>query len=326
MSSISDTNLQVYEDYHPSDYDANVIDVNNIDNLKLKLLELQNENAVYIEWIQNNNFEPNQKEKIEVLKFEISEYEKNNHNLKQRIQNSEEKISNIVSKFINCHDMYTKLANDIDSKRNEKNFKDSFDQEYYYSLCRQIEYILTNIQNLQKVNVFHDLFSIYIGNDVGYINNIMVGIVNETPDFSSINSGLGEIVLLLYIIEKLMNYNYKYYKLNPLGSFSTLLDKKNKRILYVHKAGFFNWRQNLNQGLKGILVCMKEIELYLKKSNGAKNNSRIPYFIDLKKNAIGKKELYSIELSSSKNNYIWWNKAFKCVLSNLKMYMILINP
>lgn len=318
--------INVFSNYYPSSSNLLLNDDDVLKKLKLELSDLENEYLVYSRWITNNKMlaKTDFIEKCEILKFDIGELfcKKNSLDDEYRVALDDKcKLSDFQKSLVQFYFSYDELSNKLSNILNTRTYVINIEKDVYYSYSRKIDSAVQQIEKLSKINVFHDLFSIYIDKNVGYINNIMIGVTNETPNFNVINRGLGEIVLLLYVLEKLIKHNFKYYKLNPMGSVSTLYDKKTKRMLTVFKEGFFNWRHNLNQSIKGVLVCMKEIDLYLGKMGQGK---KIPYSINLKKYAIGKKEWYSVEFPSSKDDYIWWNKAFKCILSNLKMYMILV--
>lgn len=182
------------------------------------------------------------------------------------------------------------------------------------ALERQNKWGILDYQYLSKQNVWDNLFHIHIESDVGVINSVYLGITDvDNIDFDALNYALGDIVLLLHCLSRLTSF--KYYKPMPSGRQSYFVDtSKTKFILYFDKS-IWSWRTSINNGLKALVVCMKEIEMRFNLQ------SLVPGKIDLDKGCIS---LYSWKFPSNPHDVkqtTCWNKACRYILSNLKIYL-----
>jgi hypothetical protein len=164
---------------------------------------------------------------------------------------------------------------------------------------------------LSNINIWNDLFTIYIESEYGIINKFQMSITME-PDY--LNAAFGECVLALYCLS--YKTKLKYYTPMPFGMQSYFVDATKKRyLLYIGEDR--NWKATLNEGIKAMLVCMKEIEMRLKLTFRGS--------IDLKKDLIGGCSYFYPANHKDLNNQKVWNNAFRYILSNLKMCLVKIS-
>lgn len=76
---------------------------------------------------------------------------------------------------------------------------------------------------LQRTNVYNDTFCISYEGTFGIINGLRLGRLPECPvDWTEINAAWGQACLLLAILAEKIDYKFKGYRLNPMGSHSTI--------------------------------------------------------------------------------------------------------
>jgi len=175
--------------------------------------------------------------------------------------------------------------------------------ETYDSFAAKKSLLLFEYNTLSKSNVWNDLFSVYIDNDIGLINGAPLGIpvttttklTKDCPSYFTdakivtLNGAFGTCVLILHCIAKRKSLKLKYYQPMPLGRQSYFTDKNSIRYnLFCSNNTLNDWKVGFNNGMKAFMVCLKEIELHLK--------VKVPGEIDLKKGTISK---HSFEFPSN---------------------------
>ncbi|MCG8711181.1 hypothetical protein JHU04_004582, partial [Brenneria sp. 4F2] len=85
------------------------------------------------------------------------------------------------------------------------------------------ELTLNNLDKLRKINIYNETFKISHEGPFGVINGLRIGgFDNATVPWNEINAALGQIILLLATISARLKMKLEGYKLQPMGSFSTI--------------------------------------------------------------------------------------------------------
>jgi hypothetical protein len=135
-----------------------------------------------------------------------------------------------------------------------------------------------------------------------------------TSDHDHLNACFGECVLALYCMSS--KTKLKYYTPMPFGRQSYFIDKNKKRY-NIYIGDDRNWKITLNEGIKAFLVCLKEIEIRL--------NIKFCGTIDLKRDLVGGCSYFYPLNHKNETKQTDWNKAYRYILSNLKMCLMKIN-
>lgn len=177
---------------------------------------------------------------------------------------------------------------------------------------RRYQLALLEYQSISKRNAWNDIFYMHIDAEFGRINGVVLGIQNSTDiNYDALNYALGDCVLLLHCLSRTIQF--KYYRPMPFGRQSYFIDSSKTRFNLHFDKSNWSWRSNVNNGLKALVVCMKEIEMKFQLQG-------VPGKIDLNKGCINK---YSWKFPSNpqkKDQTKCWNKACRYILSNLKVY------
>lgn len=206
-----------------------------------------------------------------------------------------------------------KLTVELENSLREKDRVDSL-----------VSYYTNQLQRLQKINVYNDLFCIGHDGYFGTINGLRLGRLKEKKvEWPEINAAWGQTLLLLATVIHRLNYKLVGYRLRPLGSMSRIeryeVDAKTGQpskpvVLELYSSGDYSFERILNHkrldaAMVAFLQILRQVGEFVEKCDP---NLKLPYVID--KDKIGG---YSIKLSLSSSNESW-TIACKYVLTNAK--------
>ncbi|KAG4306190.1 hypothetical protein PORY_000178 [Pneumocystis oryctolagi] len=197
----------------------------------------------------------------------------------------------------------------------------------------QYDYSVKQLEDLQKTNVYNDVFCISHNGQFGTINGLRLGrLPSCTVGWDEINSALGLTLLLLHSIATKLNFEFVGYKLYPLGSASKIdkfefytnssvspkivrfelhgSDDLSITRLFSHK--------NINSAMTCFLKCFKQLEDRLESQN--------PQFVLPYK--IHKDKIGDVSIYMSFNQDERWTRSLKYLLTNAKYLLAYVtqNP
>jgi hypothetical protein len=245
----------------------------------------QNSNSSRENQIKENE---NIKEKCEERINELKNKKENEEEFKDYTEEKEkmileqlEKIKNEVNQNEN---KLQGLLTDLEGVENEevkfwnkyKNLeKDLYKVEKNLSITNDVNLEYQNkIKNFAGSNIFTDLFEISINDKYGVINGCAFNDPTVISHFDNINAGWGYIVLLTKLISVKYKIELPRYELIPLGNFSTIRDKKDKKdkfeLFLVDKAtsriAFNNAMVKYLEYLKDLINNLTTLQILEKKS------------------------------------------------------------
>jgi len=128
----------------------------------------------------------------------------------------------------------------------------------------QLNYARTQLDKLQKTNVFNATFHIWHNGHFGTINTFRLGRLPSAPvDWSEINAAWGQTVLLLASLARKLDLTFSRYKLVPYGNHSYIEVIKKQLVLYNLR------RTSLNIELIFRCWLIKENYLYTEQVDSA---------------------------------------------------------
>ena len=154
------------------------------------------------------------------------------------------------------------------------NERDSVNMKYDYD-TRQLE-------KLHKTNVYNDTFCIGHDGNFATINGFRLGRLPTQPvEWPEINAAWGQTLLLLHTIANKLNFEFKTYRLVPLGSFSRIDKIEGDRASYeLYGSGeiaigrvFLNRR--FDHAMVAFLNCLQQLGDYAEHL-GNSNNQQGP--------------------------------------------------
>lgn len=130
---------------------------------------------------------------------------------------------------------------------------------------RRIEVASEQLNRLKRTNVYDDAFHISYDGHFGTINGFRLGRLASVPvPWEELNAALGQVVLLLDTIARLVNFKFSRYTLTPLGSFSKIArndDPSSAVGLYGSSERSFKkllWYGQFDTALTWLLECVRE--------------------------------------------------------------------
>lgn len=156
------------------------------------------------------------------------------------------------------------------------------------NLKNQHETALNNLDLLRKTNIYNETFKISHAGPFGTINGLRLGSFHDVRvSWREINAALGQVVLLLSLLSKQLNFPLEKYKLEPLGSFSKILkyDEENEawttlELYYDENFKFtklFHRETNFDKSLESLLDITQQLARNIINSNRdsiGNNNSK----------------------------------------------------
>ncbi|CAR28742.1 ZYRO0F10978p [Zygosaccharomyces rouxii] len=270
-------------------------------------------------------------EEINQLKLEREKLFKE---LLQLEHQDEELDQEIISLQSNLKDKIQHENEDLRKKNIEDLEQLEFSKEVR-SLKNQHELTLNNLDKLRKVNIYNETFKISHEGPFGVINGLRIGgFDNTTVPWHEINAGLGQVVLLLATICARLKIKLDDYKLQPMGSFSTIskfiqeTQEWENYEVYSNEnfrlGKIFRKETTFDKAMVSILAIIQQMAIWLSRSNATSAtddqspNKSVDDGIDLPylmhKDKINGN---SVKLFGAKPG-IEWTIAMKFLLTNAK--------
>jgi beclin 1 len=186
-------------------------------------------------------------------------------------------------------------------------------REHLDSMYEESLRLSSRLQKLMQINVINDAFHIWYSGPFGTINNFRLGNLPIKPiEWTEINAALGQAVLAISIVSAKAGYEFKKYKLSPMGSFPKIFksdDLRNGLSLFTDGSFSLFPKRNFNAALTGFLCCVHELGEYTKSRDPT---LALPYAINV---TDGKVHDQVVLLGSDDDT---WTRALKFLLADIK--------
>ncbi|OQR75683.1 beclin-1-like [Tropilaelaps mercedesae] len=187
------------------------------------------------------------------------------------------------------------------------------------SVENQLNYAKSQLDLLEKTNVFNATFHIWHDGHFGTINGFRLGRLPDIPvEWKEINIAWGQTVLLMSSLAKRMNFTFDNHRLVPFGDHAhieVLSDKGVDRLPLYHTGGLrFLYDVKFDQGMVAFLDCLAQFKNEVEKRN---SEFTLPY--SMAQGTItdnNSEKAYSIKYQM--NSEEEWTKALKFMLTNMK--------
>ena len=306
------------------EYDKLIKSINDDCNLYEKYINALNGNDTAQQFYLPHMYTPHERQQIDTQLHSVQQNEiellqqlKSINNEKIEMHNELQKIETDYSELMQQEYNYITEYNAIQSELQLK-------QSELSNIQSQINYTTELLSKLKSSNVYNDVFYITFDGTFGTINNQRLGrLSTQSVQWNEINGALGDIVLACCVIAKKINYTYHTYKLNPMGSYTTislLSDPTHVCELYSNSdlslRKLFRYGSGFDQALIWLLHCIDQLQQYI--HNQCDNTFEIKYIINDDK--IG-----NISIKTAANNDQQWSRACKFLLINMKFMLAWIS-
>jgi beclin 1 len=185
------------------------------------------------------------------------------------------------------------------------------------------------LESLQRTNVYNDTFAIGHDGIFGTINGMRLGKHPDHPiDWPEINAGWGQVLLLLSVVAEKLDYNFRDYKLVPVGSTSKIVKYDNKQqssgdgkqkgtVLELYSSGNLSlglglFHGKFDEAMIAVLDCIRLVGEHVTQTTAASGGAagvKLPY--EIYKDKI---DGFSIRIGHDEH----WTKACKLMLTCCK--------
>ncbi|KAK4521818.1 uncharacterized protein ATC70_004355 [Mucor velutinosus] len=189
------------------------------------------------------------------------------------------------------------------------------------SINLKYDHDVKEYERLQKTVVYNDAFCISHDGPFGTINGFRLGrLSSHQVEWSEINAAWGQTLLLLYTVASKLKFQFKMYRLVPMGSFSRIEKVDGDSVvsyeLYgsgdfgINKMFFLNRR--FDHAMVAVLNCLKQLTDYAEDRD---KSLRLPY-------RINKDKIGDLSIRIQFNQDELWTKALKYMLTNMKWILV----
>ncbi|XP_004439641.1 PREDICTED: beclin-2 [Ceratotherium simum simum] len=189
------------------------------------------------------------------------------------------------------------------------------------SVKNRLWYAQTQLDWLEKINVFSATFEIWHDGPMGIINNFRLGCLPTVPVcWKEINAAWGQTALLLLALSNTIGLEFQRYRLIPCGDHSylkALTDDSIELPLFCNGRQSALLNNKFDQAMVAFLDCMQQFK---EKAKKGELGLCLPYRIRVRKGLMedpgGRGAFYSIR--THLNTEEQWTKALKLMLTNFK--------
>ncbi|KAI7905922.1 autophagy protein Apg6-domain-containing protein [Cokeromyces recurvatus] len=291
-----------------------------LETLERQMSDVSRERDCYIEFLKKvkegrvtKEEEEELKNQVEELKLAEKEASEELMKLKEEEARYDKELKALESELKELdqqEEEFWEKANEYQTNlQHFQNERDSINLKY--------DHDVKQYERLQKTVVYNDAFCISQDGPFGTINGFRLGRTSTYPvEWNEINAAWGQTLLLLYTIANKLKFQFKTYRLVPMGSFSRIEKVDGDSVisyeLYgsgdfgINKMFFLNRR--FDHAMVAVLNCLKQLTDY---AEARDKTIRLPYRIN--KDKIGD---LSIRIQFNQDDL--WTKALRYMLINMK--------
>ncbi|KAI9478225.1 MAG: autophagy protein Apg6-domain-containing protein [Benjaminiella poitrasii] len=291
-----------------------------LETLERQMSDVSRERDCYIEFLKKVKDSRVTKEEEEELEKQVDELKLAEQEASEELRKLEEEeekldkeleaLENEMKELDRQEEEFWETTNEYQiSLQNFQNERDSINLKY--------DHDVKQYERLQKTVVYNDAFCISQDGSFGTINGFRLGRTHAHPvEWNEINAAWGQTLLLLYTVANKLKFQFKTYRLVPMGSFSRIEkvdgDSMISYELYgsgdfgINKMFFLNRR--FDHAMVAVLNCLKQLTDYAESRD---KTIRLPYRIN--KDKIGD---LSIRIQFNQDDL--WTKALRYMLINMK--------
>ncbi|KAJ1666852.1 Vacuolar protein sorting-associated protein atg6 [Coemansia sp. RSA 1646] len=229
-------------------------------------------------------------EDIAGLEKELAEQEEMEHMLEETLGTLDAQLDEICGQITSLQTESQKLEADEDQQNQMRN-----DLEYALERCESEQWALDDkyarlaaqLTQLQRTNVYNDVFNIAVSDGIASINGFRLGgrSAPHNVEWAEINAAWGQALLLLQTVARRLGYEFAGYRLIPMGAFSRIertSDDGAASVLELFGSGdmylgrLFQTRK-FDSAMVAFLACLDQIAQLITSINP---QLRLPYRID----------------------------------------------
>ncbi|KAI9311067.1 autophagy protein Apg6-domain-containing protein [Dichotomocladium elegans] len=293
-----------------------------IESLSKELEDVSRERDAYIEFFENvkeNRVDgQTQKEVEQQLKElksaeaealeELSRAQADHEAVMQELEEMEKEMEALDERERRFWQEFNEYELKLENFQNER---DSINLKY--------DHDIKQYERLKRTVVYNDAFCISHDGPFGTINGFRLGRLHSHPvEWSEINAAWGQTLLLLYTVSTKLKFQFKTYRLVPMGSFSRVERVDGDSVvsyeLYGSEFGLNRMfmSRRFDHAMVGLLSCLRQLMDFAEERD---RTLKFPYRIN--KDKIGDVSI-RVQFNQDEN----WTMALKYMLTNMKWVLV----
>ncbi|KAH8553449.1 autophagy protein Apg6-domain-containing protein [Umbelopsis sp. PMI_123] len=294
-----------------------------LESLRRQLDDVSKERDCYIEFLKKVSESKIDPAEEKILRKEIEELTDAENQVNETLRRTEEERDTLQKELEELEAESKKLEAEEEEfwqKSNEFQLKLQAFHNERDSINMKYDHDAKQYEKLQKTVVYNDTFCIGHSGPFGTINGFRLGRLSSQPiEWSEINAAMGQTLLLLYTVANKLKFQFKTYRLVPMGSFSRIqkIDGDSVVTYELYGSGDFAinrmfLNRRFDHALVALLNCLQQLSDFAEQRD---KSLRLPYRIN--KDKIGDT---SIRLQFNQDEL--WTRALKYMLTNMKWILI----
>ncbi|KAI9290111.1 autophagy protein Apg6-domain-containing protein [Umbelopsis sp. AD052] len=294
-----------------------------LESLRRQLEDVSRERDCYIEFLKKVSESKIDPAEEKILRKEIEELADAENQANETLRRTEEERDTLQKELEELEAESKKLEAEEEEfwqKSNEFQLKLQAFHNERDSINMKYDHDAKQYEKLQKTVVYNDTFCIGHSGPFGTINGFRLGRLSTQPiDWNEINAAMGQTLLLLYTVANKLKFQFKTYRLVPMGSFSRIqkIDGDSVVTYELYGSGDFAinrmfLNRRFDHALVALLNCLQQLSDFAEQRD---KSLRLPYRIN--KDKIGDT---SIRLQFNQDEL--WTRALKYMLTNMKWILI----
>ncbi|KAI8643482.1 autophagy protein Apg6-domain-containing protein [Parasitella parasitica] len=295
-----------------------------IEMLREQMNDVSTERDCYIEFlkrVKDSRISKEEEEELEKQLEDLKLAEKEASEELLKLQQEEEALDKELEELKNEMEDLDAQEEEFWEKSNEYQTSLQHFQNERDSINLKYDHDVKEYERLQKTAVYNDAFCIFHDGHFGTINGFRLGRLSSHPvEWSEINAAWGQTLLLLYTVASKLKFQFKTFRLVPMGSFSRIEKVDGDSVvsyeLYgsgdfgINKMFFLNRR--FDHAMVAVLNCLKQLTDYAEDRD---KSLRLPY-------RIYKDKIGDLSIRIQFNQDESWTKALKYMLINMKWILV----
>ncbi|KAJ2550321.1 autophagy protein [Coemansia sp. RSA 1933] len=229
-------------------------------------------------------------EDIARLERELGEHEEMEQMLEETLGTLDAQLDAICGQIASLQSESERESADEDKQnqmRNDLEYALERSESEQWALDDRYARLAAQLTQLQRTNVYNDVFNIAVSEGIGSINGFRLGgrSAPHSVEWAEINAAWGQALLLLQTVARRLGHEFAGYRLIPMGAFSRIertADDGAASVLELFGSGdmylgrLFQTRR-FDSAMVAFLACLDQIAQVVTASNP---QLHLPYRID----------------------------------------------
>lgn len=303
-----------------------------ISAMNKKIAALERDRKAYIAFLHKVKNDVSSQEDYDTAEAEVVDLQKQEQLALEELQSVEREHADVLAELAQLEKESAQLDQEEEEFWQERNRVaselEAFQNERE-SINLRFDHDATQLERLQKTNVYNDTFHIGHDGNFGTINGLRLGRLPKYPvSWDEINAAWGLTLLLLSTMAEKLEYKFSGYELLPMGSSSTIkkidvVEGHAPKIAVLELFGSSDpnplklfQRHSFDKAMVAFLECLRQL--------GNFAESKDPTVVMPYKITKDKDKIADACIRTAFNQDEGWTQALKFCLTNCKWILAVV--